>query len=742
MASYEFLEMKKRHPDWIWPRSDTHMVIGMPGSLECYKTWVEPGNSFSPGISSFGVSLWIYDLDEEAWYIPEQMKLESFSWHFLEGKIPVSVCSWETGTASVRTHLFQNGNVKRQSYTDTERLFLYGKKQTSLEVYMVLHSYGACGGFIESVEAEDNKTVQINGFPLVQGTVPYDGYGAEDFEKGEADISSWVLKRELPEKRRGFQENGWCSAALKYQVNLKEGEEKELAWHFPVYLPKSKASGLVKFTGIQEADPQKAEEQVKEYWKKMFGKLELKVPDKRFEQAFYGTLLHMLLMVTGDDVRIETSFYPLFWLRDGVYIINALEKCGMGEMAGRALKRLTVHDFAGGFGSEADAPAEGIWALCEHYRFGRDKKWLSEVYPAIRKKAEWIERMLDTEEDIFDCSTEMVTSFIRACMVCGLVCHPSEDGLIQGVMDHHIPIYWINCWAVFGLEQAEFCAGELGYKEESLRYGKRKEELKEALYAYYPKEFLETPELQGIYSFGCAVWPTQAFPKEMVRDKFEEWWNVWRNRGGEYRPGFDWTYFEAAQAHNYLLLGEYTKYRTMLERYYEYQDVPGMYGYNEGKGCFERGIPVYGGQDWGFGNILPYRGWDLFDCNLPHNWVSAELFLMLRDALVHEEDGGLVIGEGVEEEWLRDDWQEDNRQEDCESTQRYVRILGFPTYSGTVSFEIYRREKKLHFKFVSELPVSRLFLRIPSIGLEKVWENIKELEWTDKTEKGEGAKET
>ena len=118
----------------------------------------------------------------------------------------------------------------------------------------------------------------------------------------------------------------------------------------------------------------------------------------------YGTLLHMLLMVTGDDVRIETSFYPLFWLRDGVYIINALEKCGMGEMAGRALKRLTVQDFAGGFGSEADAPAEGIWALCEHYRFGRDKKWLSEVYPAIRRKAEWIERMLDTEEDIFDLS--------------------------------------------------------------------------------------------------------------------------------------------------------------------------------------------------------------------------------------------------------------------------------------------------------------------------------------------------
>ena len=59
MASYDFLEMKQRHPDWIWPRSDTHMVVGLPGTMECYKTWVEPGNSLSPGIASFGISIWI-----------------------------------------------------------------------------------------------------------------------------------------------------------------------------------------------------------------------------------------------------------------------------------------------------------------------------------------------------------------------------------------------------------------------------------------------------------------------------------------------------------------------------------------------------------------------------------------------------------------------------------------------------------------------------------------------------------
>ena len=719
MASYEFLEMKRRHPDWVWPRSDTHMVIGIPGSLECYKTWVEPGNSFSPGISSFGVSVWIYDVTEGKWYIPEKMELSRFTWRFLNGKIPVAVSSFETGTASVCSHLFQNGDVKQQTYTDTERVFLRGKTHTSLEVYLVLHSYGACGGFIESVDPADDRRININGFPLVQGTAAYTGLGVVDFEKGEEDISSWILKRELPDKKIGFEENGWCSATLKYDVKLQEGEELELAWHFPVYLPKSKASVLVKFTDVHETDSRKAEEQVRKYWEKLLGDIKLDVPDKRFSDAFYGSLMHMLVMITGDDVRIETSFYPLFWLRDGVYIINALEKCGLHELAGRALKRLEINDFAGGFGSEADAPAEGIWALCEHYRFLRDKEWLREVYPVISRKASWIEKMIDTGEDIYDYGTEMVTSFIRACMVCGLVCHPSENGLIQGVMDHHIPLYWINCWAVFGLEQAEYCAGELGYEDDELHYRKRKEKLKDALYTHYPKDFLDSPELQGIYSFGCALWPTQAFPKEMVRAKFQEWWEVWRNKGGEYRPAFDWTYFEAAQAHNYLLLGEYRKYRTMLERYYKYQDVPGMYGYNEGKGCFERGIPVYGGQDWGFGNVLPYRGWDLFDCNLPHNWVSAELFLMLRDALVHEEAGGLVIGEGVDAEWLKGE----------PGTCNPVRISNFPTHFGIVSFELCVCIEGLSFRFSSDSAVAEVCLRIPSVGIGESWENIKELEW-------------
>ena len=55
-------EMKEKHPDWIWNRSDTHVILGVPGTLDAFKTPVEPGNSFSPGPGTYGISSWIYEM--------------------------------------------------------------------------------------------------------------------------------------------------------------------------------------------------------------------------------------------------------------------------------------------------------------------------------------------------------------------------------------------------------------------------------------------------------------------------------------------------------------------------------------------------------------------------------------------------------------------------------------------------------------------------------------------------------
>lgn len=706
MPSYDYLEMKKRNPDWVWPRSDTHAVLGVPGSLECYKTWVEPGNSFSPGISSFGVSVWIWDKNKKEWYIPERMKLDKLKWSFKDGKLPILISEWSAGDVDVMSRLFKRKEEGVEAYTDTMRLLLSAGNASNLAVYLVVHSYGACGGFIEEIEQTDQNEVLINGFPLIISNNGFQGFGAAACSDGrDDDICRYLLENKIPKDRKVHDQSGWCSCAFLYDICLDENETRELSWHFPNYLPKSSASQLIAYTKPQITDPGLAEKSVEEFWMEYLDRFKLEVPDKKFHDAFYGTLLHMLMMFTGDDVRIETSFYPLFWLRDGVYIINALEKAGFSDLAERSLKRLLSMDFAGGFGSEADALAEGIWALAEHYMFTNDMEWLGNSWPAIKRKADFIEKMMFTTEDIFDYSTEMVTNFIRASMVCGLVCHPSKAGLIQGVMDHHIPIYWINNWAVMGLLLASKCAQALGKEDDSDNYARLAESLKKSLYEYYPKDFLETPELQGIYSFGSALWPTHAFPPEMVKDKFDEWWETWRFKGGRYHVALDWTYFEAAQAHNYLFLGENEKFQIMLNRYYDYQDVPGLYGYNEGKGCFYRGIPTYGGQDWGFGNILPYRGWDLFDCNLPHNWVSSELFLMMRDALLYEEDGTLVVGAGIPLKWLE--------------AGNNIKIEDAPTHFGKVTVKIQCGSNTLDITVRSEKKIPEILIHLIPLGARK-----------------------
>jgi hypothetical protein len=222
---------------------------------------------------------------------------------------------------------------------------------------------------------------------------------------------------------------------------------------------------------------------------------------------------------------------------------------------------------------------------------------------------------------------------------------------------------------------------------------------------YFPENFRETPVSQGIYSFGVAVWPTRVFDIQTVQKEFDTWWETWRCPRGKYNVAFDWTYFEAAQAHNYLLLGNWDRFHTILERYYQYQDVPGLYGYNEGKNVKKPdGNSVYGGQDWGFGNILDYRGWDMFDCNMPHNWVSSELYLMMRDALLFEEDDTLVIGAGISKEWI--------------TTGSTIEVKNAVTHFGRVSYRLSAEENGLVLESSIDGKPSVLRIWIPSLNID------------------------
>ncbi|MFR9233485.1 MAG: hypothetical protein ACLVLH_10995 [Eisenbergiella massiliensis] len=110
----------------------------------------------------------------------------------------------------------------------------------------------------------------------------------------------------------------------------------------------------------EEIHWEETKERLLTFWKKKL-KIGLQLPDKRFTDAFYCQLVHLYMFTVHDDPRISPVSYPLWWLRDGAYVVNALNKGGMHEFSEASCRGIAQKYAFGGFGSEGDAPGEIIW---------------------------------------------------------------------------------------------------------------------------------------------------------------------------------------------------------------------------------------------------------------------------------------------------------------------------------------------------------------------------------------------
>jgi hypothetical protein len=107
-------------------------------------------------------------------------------------------------------------------------------------------------------------------------------------------------------------------------------------------------------------------------------------------------------------------------------------------------------------------------------------------------------------------------------------------------------------------------------------------------------------------------------------------------------------YFEFAQAHNALLLGQRERAWRVVEYRLKNQDLPGLYGWREGK------------DGVGMENVIngvtlfrQLRGCQKYESVTPHGWSQAELWLLQRAMLVEEYQNKLLLFAGVPDHWLK-----------------------------------------------------------------------------------------
>lgn len=586
-----------------------HIFLGSPYSDAIDKTTVEAGNIFSPGMWTFGVYNMIYDGENIYDYnnCPDSKR----RWRFDEEEYPAVKADYgKENIFDISCKLFHLGGYGASGVDFFEAKIEAHKN--GLFVAIAFAEEGPAGGEIKNIK-EIKHGLEIN------------------------DVK--IIFEDLPDKIIIKEDNKSAYAIFNIEKNIIKIKFRTVhSFADRVFYVKTA-------NGYDTIDFQKAKETAVSEWSKNF-KTELNCPDKRIQKTYKNSLFHILSAMETGLPRISQWNYPVFWIRDCVIVLKALEQAGRSDLTRISCDYLSSLFFNGGFGGESDNPGEGIWALAGHYYYTKDKEWLKSIFPDICKRVDWLKKMLSAVQPIFR-SSDARSVFGIAQPGANVICLENNNGLVHGKMDWHSPDFYINCWCFCGLNEASKLAEALDKRELSLEWGQIASDIKEKISSVL------LPHIDNERDACVTPYPSNIYG---VNDEnFKNWFHQWykRNRldsNNNRKPENFWTYFEAAQIHNAYLLGYVEDAWKVLDGFLDDPRFGEMNIYLEG----------------GYGNseTLPYnnapdkKGWlkeGATGANMPHNWTTAEAFNMLRDMFVREDidNNRLLLANCVPEIWRK-----------------------------------------------------------------------------------------
>lgn len=600
-------EVKKQmqlRPQDPWPKSQGHIILARPGSSEEEKAYQEPGGSFSPGVRTFGVSIWLSNPQGELLTTSDTIPLseiqQSLDWsdkqQLPQLKTDTKYYStiWRSeGWGSWQLNLNLPDNVPSIPLTPS----------------LLIRSVGPAGSAIQELNWDGNSLLINKRWALTIQPTP------KHIHLGEEISPGWTKIKE--EQDNIISKQGWAfarfelSEAKEWVVNIRDerpNAEPELLSSTPIC-----------------AD------------------LNIGLPDERFSQSLNAQIAHMMMSLVGRETRPgEPINYPLAWQRDGAYVLVALARAGKIETAKILSKNFAERDFFGGFGPEADAPGMAIWALMTVANQINQEDFDRWLWPHIYRKASFIEKMLESNSEIRQKPFGPIVPRHKNDPDLTLVTEPAREGLIIGKMDNHRPLLFVNAVSYRGLLEATNLAVRLNHLVDAKRWANSAEKIKEA----WGKAF-QPPLSNNVRTYISALWPTWIATEKQqnLQKQLNGRWRSQQDAPIMVPKSLPWTYFEVAEAHQWLFLGCNDHVWSTIEWFWAHQSSPGLYTWWEGKG-----------EENTFGKWENVRGWVYPPNVTPHYWTAAEMALLQLDMLGYINEGQkepiLVIGGGIPQKWL------------------------------------------------------------------------------------------
>lgn len=598
----DVLNHRELRPNDPWSIYDSHAILAIPGSLDGDKSYIEPGGSFSPKVGSFGLSIWLSNSQHKLVATSDTMPLDE------------TYQSFEWSTATLPSIVTQTPYYKSSVSAAHGQSWEYSTtliNADNLHASMLIRSVGPAGGSIHTVQWK-NKQLLINNVWSVTFSPP-----PQAVILGEEGTDDWLRNTG---RNTVESEDGWAFANIQLDATQPS----------KVHIQELKSLADYRMPTQSIAS-----------------RLNVQLPDQRFADSLNAQVAHMMMsLVNGETRPGDPTNYPLAWQRDGAYILVALAKAGQIDTAKALAKQFAEEDFFGGFGSEADAPGLAIWALTQVAAQLNDPSYDAWLWPHIVRKVQWIETMRAATKPIHANFKGKVVPVYLGDPEKHLIAEPAKNGLIVGRMDHHRPLLFVNAVSYLGLQEAAKLATHMEKFAEAQQWQTNATQLKQAWTASFKR-----PNTDNERTYISALWPSWIATEVLtpLQSNLSQRWTASRDANQQFQQPPLWTYFELADAHQWLYLGEPERVLSTLQWFWQHQSMRGLYTWWEG----DR-------EENSFGIWQNVRGWVNPRNVNPHYWTAAEMALLQMDMLGYiqpshanqQDNETLVIGSGIPTDWL------------------------------------------------------------------------------------------
>jgi hypothetical protein len=386
-------------------------------------------------------------------------------------------------------------------------------------------------------------------------------------------------------------------------------------------------------------------------WRDALG--DVRITGPAAAQSAFDTLRtalgHILATREGEALMPGSRYFARAWIRDGTMMSSALLRMGLDRPAIDFLDYYAPYQYPDGKvpccvdarGAdpvpENDSDGELIHLVAQVHRYAPDRARLERLWPRVRAAADHIERLRQ--------STRIPANRAgRNRPLYGLL-PPSISH--EGYSARPAYSYWDDFWALTGLDDAAWLAGELGRTGDARQLRARAAEFRADILASLvaAREVHRIGFIPGAADLGdfdatsttIALAPAglrQALPADALNATFERYWTEFVDRRDGRRNWEAYTPYEWRNVGAFVRLGWRGRANALFDYFMTDRRPAGWNQWAEVVGRDPREPRFIG--------------------DMPHGWVASDYVNALLDMLVYERprDGALVLAAGVPDAWL------------------------------------------------------------------------------------------